>query len=358
MSDRPILVTGAGGFIGGRIVEVLAASGHGPVRAGVRRWSTAAQVGRLATDIVACDVLDAASVRAAADGVSAIVHCAVGDRRTTVEGTRHVLEAARAANVERVIHLSTIDVYGGATGTVSEQSPLLMTGADYGDSKIEAERLCEDARASGLAVTILRPTIVYGPHSALWTVEFADRLARGNWLLSAESTGGTCNLVYVDDVVQAVLRALKAPVPLNSAYNVNGADRPTWHQYFSALNDAMGLPPLVAASAARSRAAAAAMAPVRRVAKWALRQFPGVIKSVYHRSALAKQLMKSAESAIRASPTTNEFRLYSRTCDYPTDAAQRDLGYVPAFSMADGIALSVAWLGASGYRVSDTSSPR
>lgn len=346
----PILVTGAGGFIGGRVVEVLHALGTSGVRAGVRRWSTAAQVGRLPVDLLACDVLDRASLDAAMAGAWAVVHCAVGDRRTTVDGTRHVLAAARAAGVSRVVHLSTIDVYGTATGRIDESAALLATGAEYGDSKIEAERLCEAARAEGLPVTILRPTIVYGPHSALWTIEFAERLQAGPWLLPESDTSGTCNLVYVDDLVGAVLCALRTDVPVNEAFNVNGPDRPTWFQYFRALNDAMGLPPLAPASRGTSHLVANAMAPVRRTAKWVLRRFPGLVMGLYQRSALAKRLMKQAESAIRKSPTAGEFRLYSRVADFPTDKATERLGYRPKFSQAEGIALSVAWLDAHGYR--------
>jgi nucleoside-diphosphate-sugar epimerase len=349
MMQGPVLVTGAGGFIGGRVVEMLHALGVPGVRAGVRRWSTAAQVGRLPVELVACDVLDPATLQAAMAGVWAVVHCAVGDRRTTVEGTRNVLAAARAAGVSRVVHLSTIDVYGTATGRIDESAPLTPTGAEYGDSKIEAERLCAEARAAGLPVTILRPTIVYGPHSALWTVEFAERLQAGPWLLPEAETSGTCNLVYVDDLVGAVVCALRRPEPVNDAFNINGPDRPTWLAYFKALNDAMGLPPLAPASRGTSHVVANVMAPVRRTAKWVLRRYPGLVMGLYQRSPLAKRLMKQAESAIRKSPTAGEFRLYSRVVDFPTDHAAHGLGYRPLVTQAEGVALSVAWLEAHGY---------
>ena len=349
MSENRIFVTGAGGFIGGRIVEVLQSAGRGPVRAGVRRWASAPQIGRLPVEIVQCDIRDLASARRAIAGCSAVVHCAVGDRAATVEGTRNVLQVALDEKVERVVHVSTIDVYGGALGTVREDSPLVRTGAPYGDTKIEAEEVVAEFRAKGLPVTILRPTIVYGPGSASWTVEFAERLQGGQWMLAAKDTSGRCNLVYVDDVVQAVLRALALPKPSNEAYNVNGADDVTWHAYFQALNDAMGLPPMVPASRARSHLVAGVMAPVKKTAKWALKKFPGLVMGLYQRSAIAKRLMKGAESVIRQSPSAGEFRLYSLVSEYPTAKAEQDLGYQPAFSMSDGITLSVQWLAHAGY---------
>lgn len=344
MSIGPILVTGAGGFIGGRIVEILHASGRGPVRAGVRRWSTAAQIGRLPVEIVACDVEDLDSLAGAMEGVRAVVHCAVGTPEVNVSGTRTVLEAARRAGVPRIVHLSTIDVYGRGDGTYPEESPRKREGAAYGDSKIAAEEAVEEYRRSGSHVAVLRPTIVYGPGSASWTVEFAERLLAGTWMLSDEDTSGLCNLVYVDDVAGAVLRALETPAPCNETFNVNGPEAITWSAYFRALNDALGMPPLAKVSRGRSHRAARVMAPVRTTAKWVLRQFPGLVMGVYQRSAMARRLMKSAESAIKQTPTAGEFHLYSINAQFPTAKAERLIGFRPTIGVAEGVALSVAWL--------------
>src|SRR6266566_699347 len=77
-SDRPILVTGAGGFIGGRVVEVLHGLAGVSVRASVRRWGSAVRIGRLPVDIVLCDITDTAQVRTAMEGIGAVIHCALG----------------------------------------------------------------------------------------------------------------------------------------------------------------------------------------------------------------------------------------------------------------------------------------
>ena len=344
MRNGAVVVTGAGGFIGSRITEVLHEANLGPVRAGVRRWSTAAQVGRLPVEIVHCNVLDSASLDACFAGARAVVHCAIGDATVNIEGTRNVLRAAQKAGVERVTHLSTIDVYGRLDGHYPESAPRVREGAAYGDSKIAAEEICEEFRSQGLPVSVLRPTIVYGPGSALWTVEFADRLLAGTWLFSDDDTGGTCNLVYVDDLVSAVVRTLVVPTPDNGTYNVNGPESITWSSYFRMLNDALGLPPLLQVSRTRSRMAATVMQPVRASAKLVLRQAPGLVKAVYQRSALARRIMKGAESAIRQTPTAGEFKLYSIRSSFPIDRAREQLGYRPAFPIADGVSLSVSWL--------------
>lgn len=346
---RPVLITGAGGFLGGRIAEVLHLSGLGPVRAGVRRWASAARIGRFPMEIVKCDVTSATDVEAAVAGVRSIVHCAVGGRNVTVDGTRLVLEAAQRHGVDRVVHISTIDVYGDATGDIDEMRPHEYTGRPYGDSKIDAEKLCFELAAKGLPVSVLRPSIIYGPFSDLWTVSFAQRLQQRPWLLPPEVSNGTCNLVYVDDVVAATVLALDHPAAVGQAFNVNGPDRPTWYQYFSALNDAMGLPPLNSGGVATARLVAAVMKPVRTTAKFALGKFKKQIMGLYQRSALAKKAMKSAEQAIRQSPSANEFRLYGKKLSLSTAKAEALIGYRPGFTMDDGLALSAAWLEHHGY---------
>jgi nucleoside-diphosphate-sugar epimerase len=350
MSDgRRILVTGAGGFIGGRVVEVLHALGRDAVVAGVRRFSSAARIGRLPVEIIRCDVTDAESVRAAAQGATHIVHCAVGSEAATVTGTRTVLDVARAVGVQRVVHVSTIDVYGRESGVVTEDLPMQRTGAAYGDTKIAAEEACRDALANGLSVAIVRPTIVYGPFSALWTIEFAERLQQRPWPYPPEQASGTCNAVYVDDVVHGILRCLSHERAIGEAFNINGADWPSWYAYFEKLNAALALPPIQAASAGASRLHALTIKPLRDSAKLALRLFQPQIMALYQRSALAKTAMKRVERIIRAAPTTGEFRLYSRTATFPTDKAARLIGYVPRFALDDGLRFSAQWLRHHGY---------
>jgi nucleoside-diphosphate-sugar epimerase len=343
MADR-ILVTGAGGFIGGRIVEVLHELNPGSVRAGIRRWSSAARIGRLPVEILQCDVRSAESVRSAMNGVTGVVHCARGDATTNVEGTRIVLGEAQRAGVQRVVHLSTVAVYGRQEGSLTEASPWAPGSDPYGRSKVETEGICAEYGQRGLAITVLRPTIVYGPYSDLWTVEFAQRLSASEWFLPERYTLGICNLVYVDDLVKAVLLSLENQRAIGQTFIVNGEERPTWNEYFHALNDALGLPPLRPASAMRSRVKAGLMMPVRKAAKFILKRFQPLVLRVYQRSNMAKSLMRHAETTIKNSPTAAEFELYSLRVSYEEQKAREILAYRPAFSMRDGIELSVAWL--------------
>ena len=103
------------------------------------------------------------------------------------------------------MRISTVDVYGHSPGSLDETKPYVMTGREYGDSKIEAEKVCREAIARGAPITLLRSTLVHGPFSATWTVEFAERLQVQPWRLAESDCQGTCNLVYVDDLVETLL---------------------------------------------------------------------------------------------------------------------------------------------------------
>lgn len=344
MSER-VLITGAGGFIGGRIAEALHCSGLMTVRAGIRRWSSAARIARFKMEIVLADVMDPASIGEAMRGVDLVVNCARGDDDESHASTENVLAAARQAGVKRLVHLSSVAVYGTQSGVIDESTPFQPSGNKYGDSKIDTEEVCWKYGREGFPVVVLRPSIVYGPFSDLWTVEFAERMATGRWMLPREYCEGTCNLVYVDDLVAAVIRGLTSGTGINEAYNINGPELSiTWNQYFDALNGALGLPPLKPQGRTSARLAAAAMQPVRTGAKLLLKRFQEPIMGLYKRSALAKAVMKQAESAIRQTPTASEFDLYSRKLSFPSTKAERLLGYKPVFDMADGVALSAGWL--------------
>lgn len=348
-SDQPILVTGAGGFIGGRVVEVLHGLPAITVRASVRRWSSAVRIGRLPVEIVLCDLTEPEQVRRTMEGIGAVVHCAYGDWRSTVEGTRTVLQAALEADVARVVHLSTMEVYGDVEGDVFEGAPLCKTGSPYRDSKIEADLLCQRYMERGLAVSVLRPTIVYGPFSRNWTVGFAERLVAGGSFPGRQDCQGTCNPLYVDDLVAAIVLALDRKEAVGEAFNVNGEERLTWWQYLNDLNQALDLPPLNGGHPLARRVRAAAMAPVRAMARKALDRFHDPIMAVYRRSPVAQRLMRRAEEAIRRVPSPGEYRLFRRKVYLPVDKARDLLGYQSRFPASRGVALSASWLRHHGF---------
>ena len=279
-NNGTVLVTGASGFIGGWIVETLHLTGYARVRAGIRRWSSGARLGRFPVEVVLCDVMDKEQIARATAGAACVIHCAVGGREVIIEGTRNALDGALRAGVERFVHLSTAEVYGNVRGKIDETFPYQYTGSQYADSKIEAERLCWEFYERGLPVTVLRPSIVYGPFSKYWTVQLAQRLQSGNWGLFKDYGEGLCNLVYVHDLVSGILLAANLESAVGEAFNINGPDKMTWNQYFQKFNAALGLPELNTLAPSGSKLRSVIMRPARTSARYILNHFGDSVRRI------------------------------------------------------------------------------
>jgi nucleoside-diphosphate-sugar epimerase len=341
---QTILVTGASGFIGGWIVETLHLQGHTNVRAGIRNWMRAPRLARFPLNIVLCDVMDKTQITSAMADATIVIHCVSGGPDVIVQGTNNVLDVALKQGVQRVVHLSTTEVYGNVSGEVDEKTPLQSRGTPYGDAKIEADQLCWQYYKQGLAVTVVRPPIVYGPFSRNWTLRVAQKLQSGNWGLFEGYGDGFCNLVYVSDIVDGILLAARHEGTGGEAFNINGAERVTWNEYWWRLNAALGFPDLKVIKPSSSKLRAAILQPARTSAKFMLNHFAGPIKKVYGRSRAARGLMRRAEKSMTTTVTLEELNSYSRKAIYLTSKAQKILGYQPRFNLDIGLQMSVGWL--------------
>lgn len=342
--EETILVTGATGFIGAWIVETLHLRGSTQVRAGIKSWSRAARLARFPVNIVPCDVMDYGQLVSAMTGVTCVIHCAKGSRDVTVGGTKNALDTALRMGVGRFVHLSTAEVYGEADGQIDERFPLTRTGNPYNEAKIAAEDYCWQYHAKGLPVTVIRPSIVYGPFSTTWTVDLARNLCSGSWRMLRSEADGICNLVYVADLVSGVLLAARDPDAAGEAFNLNGPELVTWNEYFRRFNAALGRKELLSTSSGRAWARATLMSPVRFSIKLMLAHFKEPIKDVSERNRNVRQLLKRFEAAIRATPRPDDLRLYCRKAVYLSTKAQLRLGFRPSFTLDRGLEMSVRWL--------------
>src|SRR2546426_6967027 len=130
-SDHRVLITGAGGFIGGRVAEVLHGSGWAQVRAGVRKWAGAARIGRLPVEIVRCDLADPRQVDAACDGVAAVVPCATPPRPGAETQPPDPPEAPYRHGAARGLHPGTTEGHGGVARGIDGRHPLVPRQTDY-----------------------------------------------------------------------------------------------------------------------------------------------------------------------------------------------------------------------------------
>lgn len=273
MSRPRIVVLGAGGFVGRRMVAALAASGrHVPVAA-LRRPATGLLSG---VEQVTVDATSAESLAAALAGADGVVNSIAGSR-AAILGNAQALAAWAATRPDRpsIVHLSTMSVYGAMRGRVAEDAAPGAVLDDYGDAKWQAE--CLLAPVAGL--TTLRPGIVYGPDSPLWSGLIGELLLAGRLGDLGAAGAGCCNLVHVDDVAAAVLHALDRPAPLGRVCNLAIDAAPSWNQYFAAFGAALGLGEVPAIGSARLALELKLCGPLLKVGeKLGMRRLPPAIR--------------------------------------------------------------------------------
>lgn len=246
LANQQVLITGATGFLGGAMALALADAGA-RVRALARSTHKAERLRQRGIEVVPGDITDFESLQRAAAGCERVFHVAVSygslaqQRAANVEGTRLVARAAAEAGAERILHISSIAVYGNhVRGLVSESTPLAPGAFAYAISKTEGERALIDACSAGdLAYTILRPGMIYGPGSQPWTAQMVKlaRLRPTPWLGDGS---GTTHPIYVDDVVGLALVAADHAAARGQIFNVTPDPAPTWRTFLGAYQHLLG----------------------------------------------------------------------------------------------------------------------
>ncbi len=215
--DRPILVTGATGFLGSRLARMLATSGR-PVRVLARRTSDRARLAGLDLEFAEGDITDRASVESAVRGVRAVFHVAalyeLGTpdpsrmRRINVDGTGIVLESAAAAGVP-AIHVSSTAALGPSGPGVGDERHWSKSDARsaYEATKREAHELARRMISSGARVRIAMPSTIYGPNDPSLVGRLHRLYARG-FIKVGAMRAMRMSLVHVDDCADGIARVL------------------------------------------------------------------------------------------------------------------------------------------------------
>jgi nucleoside-diphosphate-sugar epimerase len=288
-----VAVTGACGFIGAALCERLRAEGDRVIGIDV-----AGDPDRRA------DVSDPSATVAALGGADAVVHAAalVAERgrmeefvRVNVRGTRNVLDAA---GPRRAVVIASVAGWGYEfRRELREDAPPRPCGLPYVDTKGATETL-----ALRRGATVIRPGDVYGPGSTPWVVRPLEMMRAGRFFLPSPGDG-VMTLVYVDDLVDAIVRALREPRAAGRAYTVWDGSLVPAREYFERLG---GRP---------------------------VRTLPAAV-------------LRAAARAMGMGPAAVTF--VTRQAAYPNERARAELGWRPSMSLDDGMARTREWARAAG----------
>jgi NAD dependent epimerase/dehydratase len=237
--SRPVLVTGAGGFIGSHLTEMLVERGA-RVRALVEYnpldswgWLDESPV-RDDVEVVLGDVRDADSMRSAVAGADVVFHLAaliaipysyeapLSYVQTNIVGTTNVLRAALDAGAGLVVHTSTSEVYGSATYVPIDEAHPLQGQSPYAASKIGADKMAEAfGRSFGLSVATLRPFNTYGPRQSARAVipTIASQILAGD-VVRLGNLDPTRDFTFVKDTARAFVQIAEAPAAVGRTINV------------------------------------------------------------------------------------------------------------------------------------------
>jgi predicted dehydrogenase/nucleoside-diphosphate-sugar epimerase len=248
---KRVAVTGASGFIGGKLTERLMRSGLEVIPL-ARRPQSCVGLLHLGMEPALGDLADPAYLAAAFQGCSVVFHCAISWsskdlRDTAVEGTEAVLQAAINAGVSRVVVMGSMMAYGRPPDSGAVDESFSGSGHDpYGLAKHEmTRRLASFAqRNTQPEIVVLEPTCVFGPGSEAFVRAPVEKMRRGEFYLIEQGTS-PANLIHIDNLVDAMLIAATCKGLGGKRFILNEEEfRTTWAEYFGSFSDALALPPL------------------------------------------------------------------------------------------------------------------
>jgi nucleoside-diphosphate-sugar epimerase len=322
MPIRRVLITGASGFVGSHVADVLKSRGIA-VRCLVRRTSRLDFIGPASPEIAYGDVTLPETLRPALEDVDGIVHCAGLTKarsaedffRVNQEGSRNLYLAGQnfRGRLLKIVHISSLAAMGPSLhGQPVTEESVPRPVSDYGRSKLAGQRIAESFMRE-LPVSILIPPAVYGPRDADFRTYF--RLAARGIVPLPGRAQRFLSLIYVKDLAEAAVLTLTLDKSAGKTYIVEDGCVQTWRSVADAIDHALGR---------TSRRVYMPLLAVRTA---------GVLGDLFSRV--------SGKAVLLSSQKVGEFFQAAWTC-----SAQRirdELGFRPSFSLERGFSETLAW---------------
>ncbi|MCK5013087.1 MAG: NAD-dependent epimerase/dehydratase family protein [Candidatus Omnitrophica bacterium] len=360
LSNQRVLVTGATGFLGSRLVEKLIIDHNARVRVIIRNFNKAARIARFGIEIIKGDVTDPDNVDSAVKDCDIVIHCAWSysdkhnekeTKQSNIEGLKNILRAAEREKVKRTIFVSSQAVYPDREkGYITEDSARRYTGNVYPDTKLRCEEIVRSFSEKGVPVVTVQPTTIYGPWSTIWTVNPLMRLKK--MYLALDDGEGLCNAVYVDDVVEALVLASVKEKAVGETFLISGEEPARWKDFYGAYEKMLGVNSLVYKDPKTLKAhirwqkffesgVGKLLFPIRQV----LREYPLMVKGYLLFKTSVGQVEIKKEDPRKPTRMPNEviFKILQAKAIVKIDKAKRLLDYQPAFDFERGMAMTETW---------------
>ncbi len=326
-----LLITGGTGFIGSRLALQAQRRGLQVVVAG--QVNTAAErarheeLSRSGVQVVQGPLQDAQYARAIAEGCQVVIHLAAAQHEANVPdayfeavnvvGTRTLLQACQAANVQRFVYGSTIGVYGDTAGaTLDENSPARPVNV-YGRTKLAAEQVVQTF-GSALPTSIVRISETYGPGD-FRLLKLFRAIERGRFIFIGTGLNRR-QLIHVRDLVRALFLASEHPAAVGQIVVAAGQEVLTTRQMVEQVAQALGQP-----------------APRLRAPMW-----PFLVLA-------ASMEMTLKPFGIQPPLHRRRLDFFRKSFVFDTTKAHTLLGYTPEVAFHDGAVETAAWYREHGY---------
>jgi len=316
------LVTGATGFTGSHLVRRLTAAGD-TVRAMVRQPAQAGDLVTVGAEVVGGDLTDAASLRAACEGVDVVYNIGAlyrtaglpvsAYRAVNALGVESIVKAAAAAGVRRVVHCSTVGVHGDVEHPPANEDAPLRPGDVYQETKVEGEQLAvAAAKDTGIELVIARPSGIYGPGDRRLLKLFGG-VARGRFVLLGNGEI-FYHLTYVEDLCDGFRLCGTVPGAAGRTYILAGGEVTTLKALIGITAEVAGVAP-----------------PRLRLPVWPFWLAGAACEAVCAPLGIAPPIYR------------RRVDFFTKSRAFDISRARAELGFAPAVSLREGIGRTLEW---------------